>query len=668
MIDNKIVVILSSAAVLILITVIAVMGIKISSLSENLEDNQLIYKGELDKSKLLIDEISQNLQIMSASTNEVRRSLNLPAKQLIQQKGAVPESEEQNLSVSFFEALSFLVQNEDLEKSAAEFSLYLEENGIVKYFKEYDYNFDRIDLTQAIVSKDGIQYLTLYYDGDSQIVHFRDIAGNSFELPLENEKLISSLDKELEILNSYFDSIENMKIEVKKLVLDDEVNAILHERDLSIHESGDLNYTVNLNMDDTVVGSFSLNKNILTLNSSTYDSSDDFKSALLIFLKQVSNITRSEIIDKLVLDKMESIFTDEGFKALLESNGCQRDISRREDEEFVYYDVLNSDNSVKGSFALQKEFGEVLLLTGDGKYLKSLKMFTADHDFKSLIIDNNDSDETSLYTFDDSSENFLVIGAHEHNADTMIIVNANNKTGKLNMISIPRDLYYKGSKINSIYKTYGPEKLCTELSDITGLDIKKYISIDMFAFIDVVNILGGLDVTLDEDLIDPTYKVKNNGIWSTLYYRKGTHHLDGVAALRVARSRHGSDDFNRSKRQQQVIKAIINSIKSLNAGDIDKFYDFMTTISNYINTNLSIGDIVKNYLMYKDNEIGAPNTINTDNILYATYSNLYLLSEEEQSIVMESDDFYKGLWIVLPDNNDWNLIKKYIGKTLQIGT
>ncbi len=60
---------------------------------------------------------------------------------------------------------------------------------------------------------------------------------------------------------------------------------------------------------------------------------------------------------------------------------------------------------------------------------------------------------------------------------------------------------------------------------LSGLEINEYIIVDMFAFIDVINILDGIDVELSEDLVDPTYKVRNNGKWSTLYYKKGIHHV-----------------------------------------------------------------------------------------------------------------------------------------------
>lgn len=626
-----------------------------------------MYNSELDNNKLLIDEISQNLHIISTSNNEVRRTLHLPAKQLIQSNNEESENESYDAAVSFFDAFRFLVENEDLENGAAEFSAFIDELGIDEYFTEKEYTFQRVELLEATVIKNDILYLTIFYDGSTKTVQFSDVIGNSFEVVMGDSTVISTLDREIQILKDYERNIHNMSVFLEEAGSKEDIQSILDDRGLSIRLSENNRYNIYNDKDDSIIGFFKQRNDKIYLNSIEYSDSGEFSGSLKEYLTTVSNRTEFEQIDDLVQIKMEEVFADEGFKVLLESNNCLPELTEREDEEFIYYDVFNLSGTVKGSFALQKEFGEVLLLTGDGKYLKSLNMFTPDNNFKSLIVNSEDENTYIPFLFDDSSENFLVVGTHEHNADTMIIVNANNKTGKLNMISFPRDLYYKGKKINNIYKVYGADRLCAELSEITGLDIKKYISIDMFAFVDVVNILGGLDVTLEEDLIDPTYKVKNNGVWSTLYYRKGTHHLDGVAALRIARSRHGSVAYDRSRRQQLIIKAIVDSMKSLDAGDMDKIYDFVSKVSSYIDTNLTIADIVKNFLMYKDNEIGEPNIINTDNILDAKWTNTYLLSAEDEDKALNDDDFYRGLWIVLPKNNNWNLIKKHIENILNDG-
>lgn len=663
---EKVFIISAAAAGAVLIIIIITLGVRLNLLDRRLEENNLAYNSELESNKGLIDEISQNLQILSSGTNEVRRSLNLPEKKLIQTNYDQEKSDQPDLTVSFFDAFRFLVDNEALESAAAEFTNFLEDYDISTYFYDHGYLLTRDDLLNASVQQDKSFYLTLSYSAERGEVELLDIEGNTFTISIDADPF-EILDREVAVFRSYNEKLLEVEQGIKKSVESEELGAVLKNRGLSIIKSDNGIFSIRNEKDDSLIGTFRQDNTEILLNSERFERIDNFEQSLLEYLESVSNRTESESIDDLVFAKMEEIFSDEGFKVLLETNNCKREPMVREDDEFIYFDIYKNDGTVRGSFVLQKDFGEVLLLSGDGKYLKSLKMFTAGRDIRSLLVNAEENNTVSPYIFDDSSENFLVVGTHEHNADTMIIVNANNKTGRLNMISVPRDLYYKGNKINNIYKVHGAERLASELSEITGLDIKKYISIDMFAFIDVVNILGGLSVTIEEDLIDPTYKVKNNGVWSTLYYRKGTHQLDGVAALRVARSRHGSDDFDRSKRQQQVIEAVFDKLRSINATDLGKVYEFVSTVFSYIDTNLNTADLVRNFLMYKDNQIADPNVINTDNILYDTYTNLYLLPVDDQKILKEDEGFYKGLWIVLPKNNDWNLIKKHIEKILSNG-
>lgn len=660
---RKVIAVSALTALAAFILIIVLLGLKISSLSDQLDENNQLYSRELENNKILIDELSQNIQIIASGGNEVRRSLNLPEKRLIQKSSGNVEETQIDPAVTFFDAFRFLVSNDANESSAAVFSLFLTENNIEEYFVDNGYQFQRDDFQNASVLMEDKTYLSAAYNNEKKIIAFSDILGNSFEVSINDENFTPVLDKEIELLSAFQEEITERESYMDELMNRQEIAEILEERSFSIEKENPDKFNIINNKDKSVVGYYGRKDRNLVLNNEEIAVETEFESAFINFLGNVSNLTEYEKIDNLVLEKMESVFADEGFKLLLESNECKNELLRREDEEFVYFDIYNNNGSVKGSFLLQKEFGEVLLLTGDGKYLKSLKMFSPGNDFRSLIIEEKNREAASPYAFDDSSETFLIVGTHEHNADTMIIVNANNRTGKIKMISFPRDLYYKGKKINNIYKVYGPVKLCEALSEITGLNINKYVSIDMFAFIDVVNILGGIDVTLEEDLIDPTYKVKNNGIWSTLHYRKGTHNLDGVSALRVARSRHGSEAYDRSKRQQLIIKAVLDTMISLDGGDIGKMYEFVTSVFSYIDTNMTIADLVKDFLMYKDNEIEDPNVINTDNILDAEWSNAYLLPEEEKMVV-ERDPQRRGLWIVLPRNNDWDLFKRHVESIL----
>jgi anionic cell wall polymer biosynthesis LytR-Cps2A-Psr (LCP) family protein len=203
-----------------------------------------------------------------------------------------------------------------------------------------------------------------------------------------------------------------------------------------------------------------------------------------------------------------------------------------------------------------------------------------------------------------------------------------------------------------------------ELQEITGLKIEKYIHIDMFAFIEVVNIIGGIDIVLERDLIDPTYKIKEYGKWETLCYRKGTYHLDGIQTLRVARSRNFTSDFDRSRRQQKILLAIRDKFKELSIFNLDKIYQLISTLLKYVKTNLTPFEMAYYFNTFNNYRINSQNTLDSSNVLYSTYSNIYLLGNDNSDI---DENFIKGAWILMPVNNDWNCIKWYISELIDKG-
>ena len=177
------------------------------------------------------------------------------------------------------------------------------------------------------------------------------------------------------------------------------------------------------------------------------------------------------------------------------------------------------------------------------------------------------------------------------------------------------------------------------------------------AFIDIVNILGGIELTLEKDLVDPTYKTRENGEWSTLNYPKGTYNLNGIEALRVARSRHGSNDFERSKRQQLIIESFLNKLLELNVTDVDKVYGMMQAMFEYVDTDFSLVEIMSLYNNYNDVELAGRHVLSFDNILYDTYSNTYMLDEAAADEIPRDK---RGAWILFPRDNNWNNIRWYI--------
>jgi LCP family protein required for cell wall assembly len=289
--------------------------------------------------------------------------------------------------------------------------------------------------------------------------------------------------------------------------------------------------------------------------------------------------------------------------------------------------------------------------------------------------------------------NFLIAGKHGSLVDTMIFANINPAGHKVTLISIPRDLQYNNRKINSIYALYGMEELKRAISFVTGFQVDKYILIDMYAFIDVIDLIGGIDVHLDEPVIDPTYKTFDGGKWGTLYYRAGDYHLSGKQALRLARTRHTSSDFARSKRQHMILESIRDRAEELGLKDAGTIKDMATTILGKTETDVNVAEAIGYYFRYKDYDVDGGHVLTSANVLFSTYTGSQKIEEmgcdtaaPAPAVPVVADtlsgesasgapapavtqdpcaNIDKGAYILLPRNENWNAVRWYIRQILE---
>ena len=165
------------------------------------------------------------------------------------------------------------------------------------------------------------------------------------------------------------------------------------------------------------------------------------------------------------------------------------------------------------------------------------------------------------------------------NTDTLIVASIDPKKGSVTMFSIPRDtvdtpvpeaarkLYGPtyGGKINSYYASAlrhpdifpdGPMvALKALLGELYDLRIDYSLMADFGGFRDVIDTLGGVRVLARNPVTDEAYPV-SPGVIRRVHIQAGVHSMTGAQALIFARSRHGSSDFDRAARQQQVITAV----------------------------------------------------------------------------------------------------------------
>jgi anionic cell wall polymer biosynthesis LytR-Cps2A-Psr (LCP) family protein len=201
------------------------------------------------------------------------------------------------------------------------------------------------------------------------------------------------------------------------------------------------------------------------------------------------------------------------------------------------------------------------------------------------------------------------------------------------LVSIPRDLWFPdiNQKINAAYqiglskKSGGGLTLAeAAVSKITGQSIDYGVRLDFSGFVKAVDIIGGLDINIDNTFDDYQYPIDGKEAdicghsqeelqamasdsaeqviidfpcrYKHIHFDKGLTHMDGETALEFVRSRHASQeveasDFARSKRQEKVIAAFKNKVLSaqtlINPGKIISLYNIL---SGSIDTDIKQGD------------------------------------------------------------------------------
>jgi LCP family protein required for cell wall assembly len=215
---------------------------------------------------------------------------------------------------------------------------------------------------------------------------------------------------------------------------------------------------------------------------------------------------------------------------------------------------------------------------------------------------------------DNETINFLLIGSDKrpgssYRTDTIVVAVVWPKEGQVSLISIPRDLWIYiptvgMQRINTAYQSGeiygypggGPGLLKDTISNNLGIRIDHTAMVDFDGFRRIVDTLGGVEVPIacsytDWRLIDPSYDQYNENNWWLYTVGPGQIHMDGDLALWYARARSKSNDFDRGRRQQEVLRALFGqALQTSTFGKIPQLYnDFSSTII----TDLGLADLLR---------------------------------------------------------------------------
>lgn len=209
--------------------------------------------------------------------------------------------------------------------------------------------------------------------------------------------------------------------------------------------------------------------------------------------------------------------------------------------------------------------------------------------------------------------------------DSISVVSIDAATGRTITIGIPRNLqkvpFSAGSPmwsvypsgwacgveclINAIYKDVmdnhqdlypdavkqgsnpGIEATRDAVEGVTGLSIQSYVQIDMSEFARLIDALGGVDILISQDLPVGGQRDDGSDAYEWLRASDTPQHLDGYHALWYGRSRHGTSDYDRMARQQQIQQAILKQMDPANV--LSRFEQIAAASKQLVMTDIPVG-------------------------------------------------------------------------------
>ena len=357
---------------------------------------------------------------------------------------------------------------------------------------------------------------------------------------------------------------------------------------------------------------------------------------------------------------LQQLLEEPGMRQMMETYQAALELQTENEDSAVYNLVI--EGAIVKRILIDKTTGQLTITEPDGSdernllfsHTPEIEAGSAPSPFTASLL--------PVASAAGSNMTVMLVGQHQGLADTIVLVNVNETTQTINMVSLPRDLYVSGGKINR-YGHFGMPQLKEAVERVSGVAVDHHVAVDMYAFKDVVNAIGGIEVELETALVDPSYRTVEEGKVGTLFYPAGKHQLDGTAALRLARSRYTSSDFDRSSRQQLLIQAIGQRVRTIGFASVTSATQLINTVLTKLDTSFTTQEAIALGFRAKEYEVKNMSVASSSNVLYSPpYMKRELCLEQRSATECASvANFYH----LLP-RGGWGTLQKFVQEGLGV--
>lgn len=195
--------------------------------------------------------------------------------------------------------------------------------------------------------------------------------------------------------------------------------------------------------------------------------------------------------------------------------------------------------------------------------------------------------------------------------DTIMLLTLDPTTGQAGVLSIPRDLWvpipnHLNGRINTAYYLGdvgdypggGPALAMETVRRNLGVAVQHYVRVDFQGFVKLVDLIGGIDINVERAVDDPNYPFwgpDGEEVFGQLTIEAGPQHFGGDMALKYARTRYSTGDIDRTRRQQQILRAVLKRVTDLKLLPelLNNAPEIYATLQASVQTDMPLDVIVK---------------------------------------------------------------------------
>ncbi len=370
---------------LLLVAIMLIFALQITGLSSRIEKRDEMLLQQIRDNNDQIDFLKQNLLLLAQDSNSIRDALKLPEQPfpiLAPEPSGSDSSAAARADTPFLAGLEVLMRSRDRLISETKFRSVVASPILAQVVSNGGFTEDRTSGDQLILERSGQPYFFISIDPVSQSIKVIDFLGQELRLLQLDSRFADFAHQRVPILDAHFRKLRQALAVLRSVYTNAALERVLSEQNLTLSpiSEGPANYAFSVLRGTSPLLTVRLNERTLAVleGQKRYARATEFVAG---FARDLASIDLRTPLQRRVdasRAEVEALGKDPAFLSLLASHRLKFIATPRQDGDYYYYDIEDSQGHRIGSFGVEKRVGQIDLLDSQNVLISTLESVSLD--------------------------------------------------------------------------------------------------------------------------------------------------------------------------------------------------------------------------------------------------------------------------------------------------